>query len=131
MTAGRTFDVALAAKRRRGDGAPGWAIWIERAPSQLPERPMLFERFVADEELWRELLAIAAVFERHARTMGEDAPLVRVVDRFGLEGFRALVREERTKLGLDPTFGVDRTSNVDRTIDVERGRGVEHAEVQR
>lgn len=112
MTAGRTFDVALAAKRRRGDGAPGWAIWIEREPSLLGAEPLLFERFVPEEELWRELLAIAAVFERHARVLGDHAPLVRVVDRFGIEGFRALVREERTKLGLDPTFGVERTTEV-------------------
>lgn len=102
LTGGRSFDVSLVAERRRKWGKRGFSVWLEHDVGTREERSVLFERFVSDDDLWPLLVAISRVFERHARDVERRGPaqLVRVIERFGMEGFRALVRAERSRVAL-------------------------------
>lgn len=100
-------DLGLIAKKRvvDGDEQRGFAMYVGGGLGAVPHAAKLLEEFVPDRELLPMSQAICRVFGR----LGEKenrarARLKFLVKKLGIEEFRRLVREERTKLKSDPRW---------------------------
>ena len=83
----------------------------------VPHHAKVFEEFVAEDELLPLAQAIARVFARLGEKRNRARARIKfLVKSLGIDEFRRLVREERTKLPHDPRW----TSYIPKVADVAR-----------
>jgi sulfite reductase (ferredoxin) len=100
-------DLGFIAQLREIDGQKrrGFELYVGGGLGTVPYTALLFEEFLAEEELMPMSLAICRVFAR----LGEKRNRARarmkfLVHKLGLEEFKRLVREERAVIEADPRW---------------------------
>ncbi|HEV8322721.1 MAG TPA: nitrite/sulfite reductase [Myxococcota bacterium] len=100
-------DIGCVARVRAGDGGGdggtrGFEVWVGGGLGAIPYRAKLFSDFVPAGELLPLCQAIARVFARLGEKKARSKARMKfLVDKLGLDGFRALVLEEVAKLPPD------------------------------
>jgi sulfite reductase (ferredoxin) len=87
------------------DGKRGFEMYVGGGLGSVPQAALLFDPFVAEEEVLPLSQAVARVFARLGEKQNRaKARLKFLVKKLGLEEFRKLVLEERQKLRADPRW---------------------------
>jgi sulfite reductase (ferredoxin) len=100
-------DLGLLAVTRVVDGVEqrGFTMYVGGGLGAVPHHAKVLEEFVTEEELLPISQAIARVFARLGEKRNRARARIKfVVKSLGIDEFRRLVREERTKLPHDPRW---------------------------
>lgn len=102
-------DLGLIAKKRvneqTGMEEIGFEMYVGGGLGAVPYQAKLFNEFVPPEELLPLAQAIARIFARYGEKKNRNrARLKFVIQDFGIEKFRALVKAEREILPFDPRW---------------------------
>lgn len=100
-------DMGLVAKTlvENGEERRGFALLVGGGLGAVPYQARLFTDFLPEEELLPTAQAIGRVFARLGEKKNRArARLKFLVDKLGIEEFRRLVLEERSKLPTDPRW---------------------------
>jgi sulfite reductase (ferredoxin) len=100
-------DMGLTARVRMVDGKEqrGFKYVVGGGLGAVPRQAKVFDEFMPVDEVLPITQAIAKVFGRHGeKKMRSRARLKFLIEKMGLEDFKAAVLEERAKLTVDPRW---------------------------
>jgi len=103
----RMHDIGAVAKVRQENGTPkrGFEVYMGGGLGAIPHQAKLFSEFVPAEEMLPTAQAVSRVFARLGEKKNRGKARMKfLVAKLGVEGFAALVREEREKLLADPRW---------------------------
>ena len=103
----KMHDLGLVAATREENGVTrrGFTMYVGGGLGAVPQQARLLDEFVPIEELFPVSVAIARVYAQHGEKKNRNrARLKFLIQDFGIEKFRELVRAERELLTPDPAW---------------------------
>jgi sulfite reductase (ferredoxin) len=100
-------DIGYIAATRVVDGQVqrGFKVVVGGGLGTVPRQARVLDEFQPVEEMLPVVQAVARVFARHGEKKNRAAARIKfLVDKWGIEKFREVVAEERTKLRPDPRW---------------------------
>ena len=104
---GRMHDIGAVARVR--DGVEGFQVLVGGGLGALPHQAKVYSEFVPADEMLPLAQAISRVFARLGeKKIRAKARMKFLIAKQGIDEFRRLVEEERTRLSLDPRWEMER-----------------------